>query len=100
MLKRLRQTKQKKQKQRQRQRKQSRKQNKKTRKQLYGGTVTPFNELSGFFSGLGNSFSNLITPFTVSASGYNLPNDSSLSSQFLRPPETATLNQLYDNAYK
>jgi len=77
-----------------------RKRTRRTRKQLRGGTTMPFSELGGLFSGLGSSFSNFMGTFTVSPSGYNPPNDSSVSKQFLMPPATSTLNQLYSSAYK
>ena len=69
-----------------------------TRK-IRGGTTTPFSELGNIFSGIGHSFQSMVNSFTVMPSGYNPPYNPSVSKQFLSPPSTQTLNQIYKSAY-
>ena len=65
------------------------KRNRKTRKnkKLRGGTVMPFSEIGGFFSGISSSIGSMLNTFTVMPSGYIPPNYSNpdVSKQFLLP---------------
>lgn len=72
---------------------------KKTRRRIRGGTTTPFSELGGIFSGIGNSFQNFLGSFTVMPTAYNPVNNPDITKQLLSPPATQTLNQIYKAAY-
>ena len=72
---------------------------KKTRKRIRGGTSSPFSELGGIFSGMTNSFQNFLGSFTVMPSAYNPPHNPDITKQYLNPPATQTLNQIYKSAY-
>lgn len=69
------------------------------KRRLRGGTTIPFSELGGIFSGISNSFQNMISSFTVMPSAYNPPYNPSISKQFLMPPATQSLNQMYKASY-
>jgi len=66
-----------------------RRRNRKSRK-LRGGTVMPFSEIGGFFSGISHSIGSMLNTFTVLPSGYIPPNYSNpdVSKQFLLPSST------------
>ena len=66
-----------------------RRRNRKSRK-LRGGTVMPFSEIGGFFSGISHSIGSMLNTFTVMPSGYIPPNYSNpdVSKQFLLPSST------------
>lgn len=64
--------------------KQSRKNKRKTKK-LRGGTVIPFSELGGMWSGLTSSIQSAMSTFSVLPAGYNPPDIPDVSRQFLSP---------------
>ena len=66
--------------------KKSTKKRRKSRK-LRGGTVMPFSEIGGFFSGISHSIGSMLNTFTVLPSGYIPSNYSNpdTSKQFLLP---------------
>jgi hypothetical protein len=54
-------------------------------KKIRGGTVMPFSEIGGIFSGISNSLQGMLNTFTVLPSGYNPPHNPDVSKQFLSP---------------
>jgi hypothetical protein len=56
-------------------------------RKLRGGTVMPFSEIGGFFSGISHSIGSMLNTFTVLPSGYISPNygNPDVSKQFLLP---------------
>jgi hypothetical protein len=61
-----------------------RRRNRKTKK-IRGGTVIPFSEVGGFFSGISSSLQSALSTFTVLPSGYNPAYTPDVSKQFLSP---------------
>ena len=75
------------------------KRTRKYRKKLRGGTTTPFSELGNIFSGITNSLQSFAGSFSVIPSAYNPPNNPDVSKQFLSPPATQTMNQIYKSSF-
>ena len=72
---------------------------KKYRKKLRGGTTTPFSEIGQIFSGISNSIQSFASSFSVTPSAYNPPFNPNVSKQFLSPPTTQTMNQIYKSSF-
>jgi uncharacterized membrane protein YfcA len=79
--------------------KKSKRRTRKSRK-LRGGTVMPFSEIGGFFSGISHSIGSMLNTFTVLPSGYIPPNYSNpdVSKQFLLPSSNTVQNMIKSSA--